>query len=39
MQGMELEGADILRKRLQLLLTLYPPPQGYVLFPEDSSKK
>src|SRR4051812_10288427 len=28
-----------LRKRLQLLLTLYPPPQGYVLFPEDSSKK
>ena len=28
-----------LRKRLQLLLTLYPPPQGYVLFPEDASKK
>ncbi len=28
-----------LRKRLKLLLTLYPPPQGYVLFPEDVSKK
>jgi hypothetical protein len=28
-----------LRKRLQLLLTLYPPPQSYVLFPEDVSKK
>jgi len=28
-----------LRKRLQLLLTLYPPPQGYVLFPEDVTKK
>jgi hypothetical protein len=28
-----------LRKRLQLLYALYPPPQGYVLFPEDASKK
>jgi hypothetical protein len=28
-----------LRKRLQLLFTLYPPPQGYVLFPEDTSKR
>ena len=25
----------LLRKRLQLLQTLYPPPEGYALFPED----
>ncbi|HYP15050.1 MAG TPA: hypothetical protein VEQ63_14070, partial [Bryobacteraceae bacterium] len=24
-----------LRKRLQLLRTLYPPPEGYAVFPED----
>ncbi len=28
-----------LRKRLQLMQTLYPPPPSYVLFPEDVSKK
>jgi hypothetical protein len=28
-----------LRKRLQLLRTLYPPPPTYVLFPEDAAKK
>ena len=28
-----------LRKRLQLLYGIYPPPKGYVIFPEDVSKK
>jgi hypothetical protein len=28
-----------LRKRLQLLHTLYPPPSGYVLFPDELSSK
>jgi hypothetical protein len=28
-----------LRKRLSLLKTLYPPPAGYAVFPEDEEKK
>ena len=27
-----------LRKRLVLLEELYPPPEGYVVFPEDAAK-
>ena len=27
-----------LRKRLSLLKTLYPPPKGYAVFPEDNEK-
>jgi len=28
-----------LRKRLELLLSLYPPPEGYAVFPEQLKKK
>jgi len=28
-----------LRKRLELLLSLYPPPDGYAVFPEQSKKR
>jgi hypothetical protein len=28
-----------LRKRLVLLKSLYPPPGGYAVFPEDSEQK
>jgi hypothetical protein len=28
-----------LRKRLELLLSLYPPPEGYAVFPEQSKKR